>query len=86
MFRLRCLALSHMVPQQEGDSTPGSPFKGTPGTILSPHAPHPSISIVRIQAEASGYTLDGGKAPRGCEHLSLSRPPARLLPTAGLAL
>lgn len=64
MFLLGCLALSHVVPQQEGDSTPGSPFTGRPGTVLSPHAPHPSISIVRIQAEASSYNLDDGTASR----------------------
>ena len=64
VFLLGCLALSHVVPQQEGDSTPGSPFTGRPGTVLSPHAPHPSISIVRIQAEASSYNLDDGTASR----------------------
>ena len=99
VFLLGCLALSHVVPQQEGDSTPGSPFKRTPGTVLSPHAPHPSISIVRIQAEVSSYNLDGGAASRPVlcslvvavnthpQNTSLCHwPPACLLPAAGLAL
>ena len=39
-------------------------FQGDARTVLSPHTPHPSISIVHIQAEVSSYNLGGGTASR----------------------
>lgn len=68
-------------------------FQGDARTVLSPHTPHPSMSIVHIKAEVSSYNLGGGTASRLilCSlvvavnapktPIFVTGPPACLLPT-----